>query len=148
MPMPPQLVGSRKGRKVVKVNAMSYAKLLRLLWDGGYTMQELANETGLHVMTVSDYTKAMHKEGVLHIAGYAPDSRGRVTCRVYKLGPGKDAKRTTPTKAERMAKYRERQHQAKISATLAGQGSFLARKNGRIAFVEDVANEADHAQAA
>ena len=148
MPMPPQLVGSRKGRKVVKVNAMSYAKLLSLLWDGGYTLQELAEETGLHVLTVSDYTKALYKEKMAHIAGWAPDARGRICCRVYKLGPGKDAKRQPLTKAERQAKRREKLKAAKVSAVLAGQGAFHARANGRIAFVEGATNDQDCAQAA
>lgn len=135
MPMPPQLVGSRKGRKVVKVGAMTYAKLLRLLLDGGYTLAELAEETGLHYLTVCDYTTAMYKEKVIHIAGYAPDSRGRITCRVYKIGEGKDAKRSPLTKAQRQAKCREKRKLAAMNAVLAGQGAFEGRANGRVAFI-------------
>ena len=149
MPMPAHLVGSRKGRRVLKVNAMSYAKLLRLLMDGGYTLQELADETGLHYLTVCDYTTAMYKEKVLHIAGWAPDARGRVCCKVYKLGEGKDAKRNPLTKAQRQAKRREKLKLINMNAVLAGQGAFAARQNGRIAFVQgEIRESEEHPQAA
>jgi hypothetical protein len=149
MPMPPQLVGSRKGRKVVKVGAMTYAKLLRLLLDGGYTLAELAEETGLHYLTVCDYTTAMYKEKVIHIAGWAPDARGRVCCRVYKIGAEKDAKRTPLTKAQRQAKRREKLKLIKMNAVLAGQGAFVAHQNTEIGFVQGVIRESEeHPQAA
>lgn len=135
MPMPAHLVGSRKGRKVVKVNAMSYAKLMRLLLDGGYTLQELAEETGLHYTTVCDYTTALYKEKAIHIAGWAPDARGRVCNKVYKIGVEKDAKRNPVTKAERQAKRREKLRLAAMNAVMAGQGAFEGRANGRVAFV-------------
>lgn len=135
MVMPAHLVGSRKGRKVVKVNAMSYAKLMRLLLDGGYTLQELAEETGLHYTTVCDYTTALYKEKAIHIAGWAPDARGRVCNKVYKIGAEKDAKRNPVTKAERQAKRREKLRLAAMNSVMAGQGAFEGRANGRVAFV-------------
>lgn len=149
MPMPPQLVGSRKGRKTVKVNAMSYAKLMRLLLDGGYTLQELAEETGLHYLTVCEYTTAMYKEKAIHIASWAPDARGRICCKVYKVGAEKDAKRVPLTKAQRQAKRREKLKLIKMNAVMAGQGTFVAHQNGEIGFVQGAIRESEeHPQAA
>ena len=47
-----ELYTGGKKRKCVKVNAMSYAILVKHMLDGIYTCQELAEMTGLHLTTV------------------------------------------------------------------------------------------------
>ena len=42
-------VGSRRGHKV---NALCFSIMVKLLYDGTRTCAELAEETGLHVLTV------------------------------------------------------------------------------------------------
>lgn len=94
-------------RRVIKMSAISYAKMMSLI-DGTRTCLEIAEETGLHVLTVYQYTRELHREGVIHIALWEKDTRGRDAIKVYKLGEGKDAKRHTMTQRERAARYREK----------------------------------------
>jgi len=90
----------------VKVNAMSYALLIKSLMHGDLTMTELTEETGLHYVTVREYCKELHKVGAIHINRYEPDACGRHTIKVYKLGEARDAKRPKMTGAERQARRR------------------------------------------
>lgn len=46
-----------------KVNAMSQAQLIKLLLDGDRTCAELADESGLHYVTVLEYCRELHKAG-------------------------------------------------------------------------------------
>lgn len=92
-------------RRIIKMGAISYAKMLALI-DGTRTCKEVAEETGLHYLTVCQYTRELHREGVIHITTWEKDSRGRDAIRIYKLGAGKDAKRHTMTQRERAARYR------------------------------------------
>ena len=93
---------------MVKVNAMSYAILIKLLMEGTRTAAELAEETGLHKATVYDYTREMHKVKAVHIACWEKDSMGRECMPVFMIGDKPDAKRTRLTQAERARHYRIR----------------------------------------
>lgn len=93
-------------RKQVKVNAIAYAKMCAAMIPGDLTCQELADETGLHIVTVYQYTRELHASGAIHIVRYEADARGRHLVKIYKLGPGKDAKRVRLTQAERQARMR------------------------------------------
>ncbi len=99
---------NQTGRRIIKVNALTQAHLIKLLLDGDRTCQELAEETGLHYVTVLQYTRELHRAGAAHIHQYEKDSRGRCMIKVYKLGKGKDAKREKMTSAERQARVRSR----------------------------------------
>jgi hypothetical protein len=57
-----------KGKRQIKVNAMAYAHMVKLMLDGTYTCKELADETGLHYVTVLQYAREMHKVGAAHIS--------------------------------------------------------------------------------
>lgn len=102
-PPPP----TTRGRTLVKVNALTQAKLIRMLLDGKRSCRELADESGLHYVTVLAYTKYLHREGATHIAEYREDSQGRDAIKIYKIGVGKDAKRYKLTGAQRAARSRE-----------------------------------------
>lgn len=102
-PPPP----TTRGRTLVKVNALTQAKLIRMLLDGNRSCRELADESGLHYVTVLAYTKYLHREGAAHIAEYREDSQGRDAIKIYKIGVGKDAKRYKLTGAQRAARSRE-----------------------------------------
>lgn len=95
----------------MRINAASFAELMKLLADGAYTLQELATETGLHYKTVCEYVAAMHRRRVVRVTGYAPDVRGRFICPVYQLGAGCDARRTPLTPAQRQAARRAKLRQ-------------------------------------
>jgi len=93
---------------MIKMNAVLQAHLIRMLCDGPCTIQEIADETGLHYMTVQVYLRELRQAGAAHIAAWEKDSRGRDQIKVYGLGVGKDAKRRKLTGAERQAACRAR----------------------------------------
>lgn len=99
-----QMTVARKRR--VKVNAMSFGKLVEAMIDGTYNCHGLAEVTGLHYNTVTQYAREMHIAGACHIASWDKDSLGRDTIKVYKIGRGRDAKRQKMTQAERASRYR------------------------------------------
>lgn len=92
--------------KQVKMGAVLYAQMCSLMMTGDLTCQELADETGLHLVTVYQYTRELHRFGAAHIARYEADRRGRHIIKIYKLGKGKDAPRVNMTPAERMQRSR------------------------------------------
>ena len=105
-------------RKYIRVNALAQAHLVRLLLEGDVTCHDLAEEAGLHYATVLQYVlqyvRALRKVGVVHVTGWLPDSLGRHTTMVLRLGKGKDAPRVRKTKAEKMQQYHKRQRDAKL----------------------------------
>lgn len=115
-------------KRVIKLNAILQAQLIKLLLEGTYTCQELADMTGLHYVTVLQYTRELHRAGAAHIAEWEKDWRGRDLAKIYKLGAGKDKPRQKKTQAERQIAYRAKKKQIKVlemlkscSAQPAGQ---------------------------
>ncbi len=96
----------KKERRVIKVNAMAQAKLIALMLDGVYTCKQLAEETGLHYVTVLQYARELHRAKAAHISSWEKDSCGRDAIKIYKIGRGRDAKRERMTDAQRQARYR------------------------------------------
>jgi DNA-binding IclR family transcriptional regulator len=123
-----------KGRKVVKVSAITYAQLIKHLDHGDMTCEELAEATGLHKLTVYHYCKALHEAGAIHIARFEPDVNGRHTIKVYKLGEAKDAKRVRMTQVDRQARHRAKIAAQQLALVMAGKGEYIPRANGRKLF--------------
>lgn len=105
-------------KRMIKINAITQAHLIKLLLDGTRTCVELAEETGLHYVTVLQYTRELHRAGAAHIAAWEADHRGRDLSKIYKLGVGKDRKRHKFTQAERQVAYRAKKKQMKIMELL------------------------------
>jgi hypothetical protein len=74
----------------------------------------MAEMTGLHYVTVLQYTRELHRAGAAHIAGWEKDPRGRDLAKIYKIGEGKDKPRQKKTQAERQIAYRAKKKQIKI----------------------------------
>jgi hypothetical protein len=106
-------------RRFTKINALSYAILLKNLMEGTMDCQELADATGLHVLTVYDYTKAMYKQGAIHICAWEHDRLGRCNVRIYMLGKGRDAIKTTKSRSQVSADWRTRQKQIQMNQLMA-----------------------------
>lgn len=98
---------------MIKVGAITYARLIKALMPGDMSCQELAEETGLHYVTVLEYCRALYKVGAIHISQWHEDNRGRAIIKVYKLGTGPDAPRRRMTQNERAAAYRLRRRMAR-----------------------------------
>jgi hypothetical protein len=97
--------------KQVKVGALTYAQLIKHMFEGIYNCRELAEITGLHYVTVLQYTRELHAAGAAHICSWEKDCRGRDVIKIYKLGEGRDAKRQKLSGAVRQARTRaKRQH--------------------------------------
>lgn len=103
-----------KGKRQIKINAIMQAQLIKLLLDGTYTCAELAEMTGLHYVTVLQYTRELHRAGAAHIAAWEKDPRGRDLSKIYKLGEGTDKRRQKKTQAERQIAYRAKKKQIKL----------------------------------
>lgn len=94
---------------MIKMGAISYAKMIKAMLPGDKTCQELAEITGLHYVTVLQYTRELHREGAAHIVAWEKDRMHRDSLKIYKIGTGFDAKRFRLSDRERQRRYRERQ---------------------------------------
>lgn len=105
----------------VKLNAVMFTMMLEELMAGPCRAQDLADYTGMSMLTVQRTIRVMHRRKVIHIKAWEKDVRGAWTCKVYQLGEGKDApkpkpKLSTEYESRRLAKDR----QARMYSALAG----------------------------
>jgi len=132
-------------KELRKINAFTQARLMRLLLDGELDCRELAEETGLHYVTVLHYTRELHKAKAAYICDWHPDERGYATLKVYKLGADmRDKRRPRISNKQKAANYRERKRLKQIALTVAGAGMFEQRANGCLLFTPV---EKEHAEA-
>ena len=81
-----------------------------MLTEGTRSTAELAEEVGVHYETMKSYIRALHKEGVIHIAMWEDDARGCNSIAVWMLGEKRDApRRRRRTGYERQQTYRAKQ---------------------------------------
>jgi hypothetical protein len=128
--LPPLL----KGRKIIKIGKLTTAMLIKEMWQGTYSCIELAELTGLHYVTVLEFTRAMHRVGACHISSWEKDTRGRDVIKIYKLGPGQDAKREKLTGAERQERTREKRRAVERAQVMAGKAAYVQAANGRLRY--------------
>lgn len=107
--------GSRRGHKV---NAMTFSILVKLLYEGTRTCYELAEDTGLHTLTIYDWTREMHRQGIIHICMW--EGEGRSSMRIFKMGAGVDAPRPVKTREQIRNEYRARQRAKLLLQRMAG----------------------------
>lgn len=99
----------------MKVNALSFAVLMRVLNEDAHTIAELNEATGLHPQTIREWINVMHMKKVVFIAGYEKDAKGRDNAPYWQFGIDKtDAKRARLTSAERKARSRMKRKTANI----------------------------------
>jgi hypothetical protein len=92
----------------------------------------LAELTGLHYVTVLQYTRELHRAGAAHISSWEKDVRGRDSVKIYKLGVGRDAKREKLTSADRQVRARARKKAHDLTKVMAGTARFVQSGNGRL----------------
>lgn len=97
-----------KKQRQIKMGAISYAKMVRLLLEGEYSCLELAELTGLHYVTVLQYTRELHRAGAAHISEWRKDKLDRDNVKIYKIGHSFDMKRARVSDREKARRYRVR----------------------------------------
>lgn len=108
---------------MMRVNAYSFARMIKMLVDGPQTVSEIVEDTGLHRVTVSRYLRELHRAKAVGICAWEPDAKGRDAIKVYELGrTGRDAKRAKMTQAQRQEAYRARKREKAVHQMLAGGG--------------------------
>lgn len=95
----------------IKVNAVSFAKMLDSIQHRARTFKSIGSETGLHPATVGNYIREMHKLKLVHISGWEQDRLGRDCIAIYTWGFGVDKPRHKYTAAQRQARHRAKQLQ-------------------------------------
>lgn len=113
---------ARPKRAAVKINALSFGKMLGYLVEhGNASVEEIADETGLHPNTIREWLVAWKRLGIIHIGSWDRDCRGRPTILRYYWGPGKDAKRPSLTMQQVRANYVARQRAKKLAIVFKQQ---------------------------
>ena len=107
-------------RKQVKVNAIAFANMVAAMIPGDMNCRELAEETGLHYLTVCQYTRELWAAKAVHIVRRDPDAWGRHNIIIYKLGSGRDAPKVNMTPYEKVQRYRARKAQEALLHKMAG----------------------------
>lgn len=93
----------------MKVNALSFAKMMALLRDQAVTRVQITDMIGVHKMTVSHYTKYLKRERLIFIQEWRPDSYGRLVVPAFRMGDRPDAPRPVGiSSTERGRRYRAR----------------------------------------
>jgi predicted ArsR family transcriptional regulator len=100
-------------KKIIRVNAIAIAEMLKAAQEGIYTAYELVEKTGLTINTVRGYMNVFHKAGIVHVCDWEEDSRGNRTRKVYKLGAGKDMKKPRLSQSDVNRRYREKMKKLK-----------------------------------
>lgn len=111
-------------KKVIRVNAIAIAEMLKAAQEGIYTSWELVEMTGLSINTVRGYMNVFHKAGVVHVCDWEEDTRGNRTRKVYKLGAGKDVKKPKMSQSEVNRRYREKTKALKLMKALNATKTF------------------------
>jgi len=97
-----------------KVNQRTYALAIKFLINNDATIKQLAEETGLHPVTVGSLMKTFRKYKLAHIYEWEADSRGRDNTMVIRWGEGKDAKRFKMSGRDRQRLCRARKKEVSI----------------------------------
>ena len=93
------------GKRVTKMTAFTYAKLIKALQEKPQSSHTIAEITGLHHITVSIYLRALHQEQAVHVSRWGEDRKGREQTPYFALGFGLDKPRRVKSKAEVQRDY-------------------------------------------
>lgn len=91
-----------------KVNQDTYARAMKLLLTRPVSAHEIANETGLHIVTAQSLMRAFRQHEVIHICNWRQDTKGRDAIPVYEIGFKKDKPRRALTPAQRQQRCRDK----------------------------------------
>lgn len=83
-------------------NAVAYAIIIDYLMREPCSHEKLRLVTGLSYSGVASYLGALRRRGLVHVAEWERDAKGRWATRCWMLGRGEDAAKPAPlTQAQR-----------------------------------------------
>jgi predicted ArsR family transcriptional regulator len=96
--------------------------LALLLGDEPSTVDDISEHSGLSPQTIRSYIRTWRKEGIIFVAAWEEDTRGRMTHKAYQLGRSADVPRPRVrlSPAERARRQRERRRQERMLSALNG----------------------------
>lgn len=105
-------------RKKLRLNPTLAARitLLRDLTSGGYSIEELAERSGLSYKSVQEFTHHLHcvQPKVIHVEEWRETTHGYAIIPIYKWGNERDARRPPAlTAAQRQQRYRDKKKKLK-----------------------------------
>jgi len=110
----------------LRVGAVMSAVMLDMLVHGPCTRDELCEGTGLSPNTIRSYLRAWHNKGLIYIAAYSEDTRGRMQVEEWMWGPGmKDAARQPLTQCQLSERWRKKVRDIRINHALTGSRKVL-----------------------
>lgn len=107
-----------RGKYQTKLNAVMFSMMLEELMAGPSKAQDIAEYTGMSIITVQRTLRVMHRRKVIHVAAWEEDARGAWTLRAFALGDKKDARKPPPK--SRGGKCVARQRDLMVHSALAG----------------------------
>lgn len=117
-------------RSTKRLNAKCAAEMTRAMLAGKPTLHELVEHTGLSLMTVRAYVKAMHLIGCCHISGWRTDKRGAYTTPTWSLGAFPDAVKPLPLEEKARARAYRKQQKLKAQGIVVPTAALCGRKTG------------------
>ena len=109
-------VEDRKKVKQIKLNQEIYALIFKELLTKDLAACDVADLSGMHMLTAQSLMTCLKKHKVVHIIRWIKDKLGRDATPVYRLGEGFDMPRAKLTQAERQRRYKARQ-KARLAGT-------------------------------
>lgn len=99
---------------LIKVNAYSFAVMLREMTTRPCTYRDIVDKTGLRYDTVRTYVRELHKQRVVCIAGWQPRPDGHGLYALYAVNNGLQARDVAkPPPMTNAEKSRRHYHKAK-----------------------------------
>lgn len=101
-----------------KVNQDTYARVFARLIAEPATARQLAEETGLHVVTVQNLMRCFKKHKLVHVTDWDQDTLGRDRTPIYIFGKGKDKAKYCKSSAEKAKSWRDSRRIAAIPTSI------------------------------
>lgn len=95
-------------RRKAGLNAVAYSYFIQAILTAPRSKAEIGEISGMGPELVSRCLKALRDRGLLYVAGWRLDARGRMTLREYRFGKGEDAPCPKMDRKEVVARYKER----------------------------------------
>ncbi len=109
---------------MVKVNQNTYCIAIAHLIDFPATAHEIADVTGLHIITAQNFMACFLKHKIVHISAWETDRFDRDCTPVFTFGNGTNKPRRRRTRAQIASDYRDRKRNREIGRALVGQGTY------------------------